>query len=1270
MSNPFATSLQFLPVPYIDQMATPSVLPPSVTCDNILPLNPPGFTCELWFKTSAPGTLVTIDGGGWLLYISPSGCLCGAAVTTTVPVIDGDWHHAALTVTGVPAGSSPVQSLYLDGVLIATAVWAFGMGSANAILGGGGFIGSVNEVRTWSVCRTASQIGLSLALPFADLPSSLNQSNFADLSSGALMQFVSPTYAYLVSTQDAPPYDPFPDVTNRIPGFQNFGLYFSLPFSGPNVEISFQPYLVYSAKVSLRKGDALQIVFPDRDSYDDNLTGTFTVTVTQGPTGVVCPLYPIEPGANVVLTAGYTGVYRIDLIYNGLASVGVSFLTLPGPINPLLPLLVTVPTNYGTPFVPAYVDANFPETSNVVPDPRPGRSTDSVTLPAYWPPFTDTTYFPIPAGAADPLWTADDLLAAYLDLVESASSISKLEASPYGTFEDFLNLTLPAESVTSPAGLTSLLQQAYTNLTGNPAPEQPPTSFSSAYDQVYAFVLTANNYRSSIGNFLAYFQSWTQSIIDTTETQFTTIPSTIANTIYNAQVKDVVLQQKSTADFIVGLLIGSAIWGISALVVPGLGLELGAAVAGSVVAAFGANLLAGWASCYGSSDSIQSTLQNLNYKTLQDYASKEAGSSIGTVYTTAFNILINTGFQQALYSNYGLLLAARYLDPSALFDGNSVTGTANQTKAPIEAMTQASWRALVCAAFQWIVVLPDTKHLRDWLCLVAPVNRVYSISQEYEGSYGVNNLPSLPINQIFSGGGANAERLSTLLTRLTQWPQGQDNPPNPDIPFYAVSPVGIVHDANDFAPPIPYNLSAWIYYWSLKDQNGNPINPNLLQTLFGTGSQTSVNSNQPLQAAYGGWYWDVQARPGAVTYPYDAFINWATNAPEGYSPLTMYSQVPFTYMMENWADTGNDYVIFAAPACDAPAAPLVTLSSMNMEFGPTLTGSTASLPLTLTNQGTETIAVSQPVLTEPIVASITGTGFAFTMGSGFTPDSGGYTLAANATGVINVTFTSAIPGASQATLTVACQAPNSPFVVNLSAIGVLPPPSTANIIFLGDPSWWSQGVTISVFPTYQEAIANWSLPPENIVTTQLPQQGSQLCGLPYGWLAVSGNTGNGIELFMIVYFCEGVFLQLGADGAQPAAVPYGAAPPAVTMAAASIALTNVSQTVWSSGLSYAIFDFDNLDGVTTLVEALPASGNPPVGARASGVLSATASPPTDPLCPPATGLPEGWLVLYGTQSDETVPTLYMVTQYYNTLALAIQPYYSQALVYVISPTAS
>src|SRR5581483_10709327 len=106
------------------------------------------------------------------------------AVTSTVAVIDGDWHHAALTVTGVPAGSPSVQSLYLDGVLIANAVAGFGMGSANAILGGGGFIGSVNEVRTWTTCRSTSQIGLSLALPFADLPSSLNQSNFAEFSSG------------------------------------------------------------------------------------------------------------------------------------------------------------------------------------------------------------------------------------------------------------------------------------------------------------------------------------------------------------------------------------------------------------------------------------------------------------------------------------------------------------------------------------------------------------------------------------------------------------------------------------------------------------------------------------------------------------------------------------------------------------------------------------------------------------------------------------------------------------------------------------------------------------------------------------------------------------------------------------------------------------------------------------------------------------------------------------------------------------------------------
>ena len=90
-------------------------------------------------------------------------------VTSNAPVNDGRWHNVALVVDGV----AQTATLYLDGQLVGSASGSFQSipGSFNQIgtgytdwlagdtRGWYGFVGRIDDVRIWSVARTAEQIG-------------------------------------------------------------------------------------------------------------------------------------------------------------------------------------------------------------------------------------------------------------------------------------------------------------------------------------------------------------------------------------------------------------------------------------------------------------------------------------------------------------------------------------------------------------------------------------------------------------------------------------------------------------------------------------------------------------------------------------------------------------------------------------------------------------------------------------------------------------------------------------------------------------------------------------------------------------------------------------------------------------------------------------------------------------------------------------------------------------------------------------------------------
>ena len=143
----------------------------------------PEETIEAWFETTSGGVILgyqtshpSTNPGGYLpsLYVGTDGRLYGALagwplVNSAGTVADGRWHHVALVVDG-QAGT---QNLYLDGQVIGPVHGSpsdFGGGFNQIGIGytayyfpntnGAwyGFQGQIDEVRIWSVARTAEEI--------------------------------------------------------------------------------------------------------------------------------------------------------------------------------------------------------------------------------------------------------------------------------------------------------------------------------------------------------------------------------------------------------------------------------------------------------------------------------------------------------------------------------------------------------------------------------------------------------------------------------------------------------------------------------------------------------------------------------------------------------------------------------------------------------------------------------------------------------------------------------------------------------------------------------------------------------------------------------------------------------------------------------------------------------------------------------------------------------------------------------------------------------
>ncbi|GAB2854946.1 LamG-like jellyroll fold domain-containing protein [Hymenobacter ruber] len=132
------------------------------------------YTLEAWIKPTAMGVAGIIGWGNWgttnqvnALRLSPTGIVnywWGPDLIVTTPDLSGRWHHVAATFDGT------TRTIYLDGAAVGSDTPGshtvpspsnLRIGCTNAPSSGANyeyFNGSIDEVRIWSVARTAAQV--------------------------------------------------------------------------------------------------------------------------------------------------------------------------------------------------------------------------------------------------------------------------------------------------------------------------------------------------------------------------------------------------------------------------------------------------------------------------------------------------------------------------------------------------------------------------------------------------------------------------------------------------------------------------------------------------------------------------------------------------------------------------------------------------------------------------------------------------------------------------------------------------------------------------------------------------------------------------------------------------------------------------------------------------------------------------------------------------------------------------------------------------------
>lgn len=581
-----------------------------------------------------------------------------------------------------------------------------------------GFIGTLDEVALWTTPLTQTQVQAAMTAPvsqdgldsglaayfnFDQSPVNNAWSNQAPGASGVAQ---GPTQGTLTaSVITTIPTDPFSGVSS-LPGARAWGIGLMTPLSVSSVQLAAGVPSTY--KAALAAGDQLAIGIPGQ------LQGTLSVTITSDTGAAITDNLLLAPGSTQYLVAQRTGTYQLQLLWTPSASgmTGtVNFEQLPGPLNSLSALLTSYTDHVSiSETVPLFAYSD--PTLATLADYSPG-----LAAAPYWPLWSDTLYFPVPANTDAANW-ASELNTAYQTLVMNLPAGSGLS-----DFANVINaaITLPISTTGTPS-IQQALEEAYTTAFGTPpAPPsvgQFPVGANIASEAVYEFLYNANLLRQNFYEVLvggsanpSSLQGWVQQVINGISGQ-DGVPVTIANTISSGQTKQVqnitttapnpALQ--STKQIVEGALE----WAVGGVLGALLGVPgLGGAVVGAALGGAGASVANSFSNMAGASTTLSITVpvtpitnNMLDYGTLNDIA-----TSLNAVMIQQWNAILaalnNPLYVQAVMSNYGLLQALSPISSAPL--GNPAL---SPTAALTTTLSNASWRTMIPAVFTWQPVKP------------------------------------------------------------------------------------------------------------------------------------------------------------------------------------------------------------------------------------------------------------------------------------------------------------------------------------------------------------------------------------------------------------------------------------------------------------------------------------------------------------------------------------------------------------------------------------
>ncbi len=669
----------------------------------------------------------------------------GAAnpIVSQMSVVDNTWHHVAFVVTGTS------ESLYLDGMLegvinLSSGSYSFtptiaNGGSANAptafTLGGTtfpekqstpypqinypqGFIGTIDEVASWTTALTQSQVQQAMTSPVSaddlktdllqyfnfDAASNTSWANQVPGGGGAVAPVAGTTVVQVPTTI---PTDPFTDV-ERLAGGRTWGLDIMTPLASPQVTVNEGAPVV--RKVGLDAGDQLEIQVPDES------LGQLQVDVVTdlGTTSSVT----IKGGESTFVRATRTGTYKITLTWmppNG-GGVAVSFSLAPGSLNSLAELLTsynhTGPDNVVYQW--AYSDPSIPGVNNTA-----GNSSGDSAAASYFPLWTDQNYFPTPLATTSANW-ASQLSAAYSTLVSNSSTLS-------GGFANLINsaVTLPTGAGSVQSDLDDAYVKAY-----HVSPPTPPNGnnmfpvqpASSPQNAVYEFFYNANIMRQTAYSVLTgsgsptnptTLASWVNDFLATVSST-AGVPANIAATIANGQaeqVQNVTVSFPTNAAPSAGQVIGeAAVWALGGALGAVFGLPaVGAPILGAILGGAGASIAGSFIGEAGVPSSVSLTVPlgtvttSIVNATHLDDLSTNITAAVTNQWKNFYAALTSTTFIQAVLSNYGLVKALQDMDGAVLSKSEL-----SPSDAATNILSRASWHTMVPAVFHWVPTDPTT----------------------------------------------------------------------------------------------------------------------------------------------------------------------------------------------------------------------------------------------------------------------------------------------------------------------------------------------------------------------------------------------------------------------------------------------------------------------------------------------------------------------------------------------------------------------------------